>query len=114
MNQEKIGILTGGGDCSGLNSAIKSITQVASIHKFKVIGIRDGWKGLSCCDAIYKILNNKLVDQIDYFGGTILGTSRTNPYVVTDGIKNLLINWKKLKLINESNIIYVFMINQLY
>lgn len=98
MQQKNIGILTGGGDCSGLNPAIKNITQIALDKGFKVIGIKDGWKGLSYSSAMYQTLNDKLTDRIDQLGGTILGTSRTNPYHIKYGVENLLNNWKQLNL----------------
>ncbi|HOC58766.1 MAG TPA: ATP-dependent 6-phosphofructokinase [Smithellaceae bacterium] len=92
----KIAILTGGGDCPGLNGAIKWVTKTAldprleerrSI-KFDVLGIKDGWKGLVEVDpqnqdslAHHTLrLDEELVRTWDRFGGTNLGTSRTNPF----------------------------------
>src|SRR5688572_15993274 len=80
----RIGILTGGGDCPGLNAVIRAVVQRAvKSHDWEVCGIRHGWRGL-------------LVDEIDSLdlskvsgilprGGTILGTSRTNPFQEKDG-----------------------------
>jgi len=95
----KIGLLTGGGDCPGLNSAIKAVVNRASIEKIKVIGIKDGWRGLvsSNLELCYEI-NNDIVSQIDRFGGTILGTSRTNPFYIKNGIQRLRNNLKSLNL----------------
>ena len=43
---EKIGVVTGGGDCPGINAVIRGIVKTALQNKYKVIGLRDGWKGL--------------------------------------------------------------------
>ncbi len=77
---EKIGILTAGGDCPGLNVVIRGVTKIA-IHKhnMQVIGFKDGYEGLIKDDFI--ALNNKDVSGILTLGGTILGTSNTaDPY----------------------------------
>jgi 6-phosphofructokinase len=91
----KIGVLTGGGDCAGLNSAIKWVVKAAfdervqkeSRCKYEVIGICDGWEGLilplsRSYDESQCIipLDEKTVRTWDRFGGTHLGSSRTNPY----------------------------------
>jgi 6-phosphofructokinase 1 len=74
----KIGVLTGGGDCPGLNPAIRGIYLRAQDFFDEVIGIADGWKGLMNKDV--RPLTFSDVDEIMRAGGTILGTSRTNPY----------------------------------
>ncbi|MEN6360922.1 MAG: 6-phosphofructokinase [Smithella sp.] len=92
----KIAVLTGGGDCPGLNGAIKWVTKTAlDPHleakrsvKFDVIGIKDGWKGLVEVDpdspaslARHTLkLDEEIVRTWDRYGGTNLGTSRTNPF----------------------------------
>lgn len=73
----KIGILTGGGDCPGLNPAIRGAYLRACDFNDSVIGILDGWKGLLDKETIP--LSLKDVDEITSRGGTILGTSRVNP-----------------------------------
>src|SRR2546421_6140845 len=74
----KVGILTGGGDCPGLNPAIRGFVMQALDYGFEVWGIRDGWKGL-VEDIIEKEpLTVKRVEEIISWGGTILGSSRTN------------------------------------
>lgn len=73
----KIGILTGGGDCPGLNPAIRGAYLRASDFNDEVIGILDGWRGLLDKEIIP--LSIKDVDEITSRGGTILGTSRVNP-----------------------------------
>lgn len=73
----KIGILTGGGDCPGLNPAIRGAYLRACDFNDEVMGILDGWRGL--LDKEITTLSIKDVDEITSVGGTILGTSRVNP-----------------------------------
>lgn len=79
-----VGILTGGGDCPGLNAVIRGVVCRAEEHGIDVVGIRDGWAGLMS-DKIMA-LDRELVDGILPRGGTILGTSRMDPYVHGDGL----------------------------
>jgi 6-phosphofructokinase 1 len=83
--KQNIGILTGGGDCPGLNPAIKAATKKALESGFNVIGIREGWQGLMDKSLAPLDLNLDNVRHIDRAGGTILGTSRTNPFKVNNG-----------------------------
>ncbi len=95
MEKRRIGILTGGGDCAGLNSAIKWVVKTALDERlqrtrkiqYEVIGIRDGWKGLVEPEGGADFpgtritpLTEEMVRTWDRYGGTNLGTSRTNPY----------------------------------
>ena len=95
MDKKRIGVLTGGGDCAGLNPAIKWVVKTAvddrlqQIRKvrYEVLGIRDGWKGLVHPDGDEDVpgprispLTEEMVRTWDRYGGTNLGTSRTNPY----------------------------------
>jgi len=75
---ERVGILTGGGDCPGLNPVIRAVVRCASLQEWQVMGFRNGWKGL--VDDDYIILDLQSVSGILPKGGTILGTSRTNPF----------------------------------
>lgn len=79
-----VGILTGGGDCPGLNAVIRGVVCRAEEHGFGVVGIRDGWAGLMT-DKVMP-LDREVVDGILPRGGTILGTSRMDPYVHGDGL----------------------------
>ncbi len=92
----KIGILTGGGDCPGLNPVIRSVVKKAYNEKNAVLGIRYGWKGLMEKDIVP--LNIKSVSGILHKGGTILGTSRTNPYKTDKGHEVVKDNFKELEL----------------
>ena len=70
---KKIAIMTAGGDCAGLNSAIKSIVMTAEIQGIEVLGIMDGYIGF--VEGIYTPLNSENVRSIETKGGTILGSS---------------------------------------
>ena len=82
-----IGILTGGGDVPGLNPAIRAVTIRAIREGFKVIGLRNGWKGLISMtrdrrdaeEEYYQVLTEEIVNKIGRTGGTFLHTSRTRP-----------------------------------
>ncbi len=77
--ETRIGILTAGGDCPGLNAAIRGVGKSAIIeYGMRVFGFRDGFSGLINCD--YKELNEKSLSGILTLGGTILGTSREKPF----------------------------------
>lgn len=92
----QIGVLTGGGDCGGLNAAIRAIVVRAARAGHTVIGINDGWKGM--IDASGTVLTEKDVEGIVGFGGTILGSSRTNPEKVPDGVERVRRNFEHFKL----------------
>jgi len=80
----RIGILTGGGDCPGLNAAIRAVVLSAQIdHDDEVVGYLDGWKGVLEDD--FTALPADRCRDILALGGTILGTSRTNPFTIDGG-----------------------------
>ena len=93
---QKIGILTGGGDCPGLNPVIRAVVRKAMNDGFEVIGIKNGWKGLIENDTT--TLNLDSISGILPKGGTILGTSRTNPYKKEGGPEKVKANFKALGL----------------
>src|SRR3712207_3939921 len=75
----RIGILTGGGDCPGLNAVIRGIVRKGiNVHGHELIGYRNGWAGVLNDDAVR--LTHENTSGILHRGGTILGTSRTNPF----------------------------------
>ncbi len=92
----KIGILTGGGDCPGLNPVIRAVVRKSVNEGYQVIGIKNGWKGLIELDAAPLDLNS--VSGILPKGGTILGTSRTNPYKKEGAVEKVKANIKKLEI----------------
>ncbi len=79
----RIGILTGGGDCPGLNAVIRAVVRKATAAGAEVVGFRDGWRGVLEDDTV--TLDVAAVRGLLPRGGTVLGTSRTNPYAVEDG-----------------------------
>jgi ATP-dependent phosphofructokinase / diphosphate-dependent phosphofructokinase len=84
----RIGMLTGGGDAPGLNAVIRAVVRKASdVYGDAMIGFRNGWKG--AIDAEVETLTADSVKGILPRGGTILGTSRTNPFKVTDGVQKI-------------------------
>ena len=95
MKKSRVGVLTGGGDCAGLNPALKWVVKTAMDERlewergirYEVYGIRDGWKGLANIDPAtlesggsIVPLNPDIVRTWDRYGGTMLGTSRFTPY----------------------------------
>src|SRR5437870_3817298 len=87
----RIGIMTGGGDCPGLNAAIRAIARRAAADSVDVLGIRSGWLGLVENDCVE--LTRSAVAGILPRGGTILGTSRFNPVKDPESIVRLKENW---------------------
>jgi ATP-dependent phosphofructokinase / diphosphate-dependent phosphofructokinase len=74
----RVGVLTGGGDCPGLNAVIRAVVRTGvAEHEFEFIGFRDGWRGPLEGDTM--VLDVDAVRGILPRGGTILGSSRTNP-----------------------------------
>ena len=92
----RIGILTGGGDCPGLNQVIRAVVSKALLEGYEIVGIKNGWKGLIENDTMP--LNISTVSGILPKGGTILGTSRTNPYKKEGDLGKLKDNFKKIGL----------------
>lgn len=92
----KIGILTGGGDCPGLNSVIRALVRKATVNGHQVLGIRYGWKGL--LEKIVLPLTPSSVSGILPRGGTMLGTSRTNPYKKEGGSEIAKKHFQELEL----------------
>lgn len=81
--QMRIGVLTGGGDCPGLNHAIRGLVLRAGQLGHEVVGFHDGWKGVLEGDTVP--LSRADVDGVHDVGGTMLGTSRTNVFKIEDG-----------------------------
>lgn len=92
----KLGILTGGGDCPGLNPVIRASVKTAIKEGHQILGIKNGWKGLVEADTV--TLDAAAVSGIIHRGGTILGTSRTNPYKEPAALEKLKLNFKKIGL----------------
>ncbi len=88
----KIGILTGGGDCPGLNAVIRAVTRRSVDRGHEMIAVREGWKGL--VEGILVPLGTREISGILPRGGTIIGTSRTNPYKLDGGVVKVLENFQ--------------------
>jgi ATP-dependent phosphofructokinase / diphosphate-dependent phosphofructokinase len=86
----RVGILTGGGDCPGLNAVIRAVTRRSLAAGNDVVGVREGWRGL--VDGIFEPLGPREISGILPRGGTIVGTSRTNPYKLDGGVEKVLQN----------------------
>ncbi len=80
----RIGVLTGGGDCPGLNAVIRAVARRSWSKGHEVIGVRDGWRGM--IEQTFQPLGRSEISGILPRGGTIVGTTRTNPYKVEGGV----------------------------
>lgn len=82
MSKKRIGILTSGGDCAGLNAVIRAVVFAAAVKGWEVIGLKDGTAGLLTRPMRYKVLTREMFDTtIMRLGGTILGTTnKGNPF----------------------------------
>ncbi|MEU8380052.1 6-phosphofructokinase [Streptosporangium sp. NPDC048865] len=90
----RIGVLTGGGDCPGLNAVIRAVVRKgAGVHGHEFVGFRDGWRGPLEGDTMP--LDIEAVRGILPRGGTILGSSRTNPIKIEGGVEKIKENLAK-------------------
>jgi 6-phosphofructokinase 1 len=92
----KVGILTGGGDCPGLNPAIRGAVTRGLDFGFEMIGLEEGWRGLM--ERLTIPLKQEDVDEIIYKGGTMLGSSRTNPFKSEADAQTAMESYKQLGL----------------
>ena len=90
----KIGVLTGGGDCPGLNPAIRAVVRRADQLGWEVIGFLNGWAGL-LGEGNARPLTPKDVSTILTIGGTMLGTSRTNPMRNPEHMDQVVANFSR-------------------
>src|SRR5246127_2901479 len=86
-----VGILTGGGDCPGLNAVIRAVVRRVDTAGWDCVAAREGWRGL--VEGIFEDLGPHEVSGILPRGGTIIGTSRTNPYKLDQGVERVLQNF---------------------
>ena len=93
----RIGLLTGGGDCPGLNAVIRAVVRKGiNAHGHEFLGFRYGWAGVLAGDSAPLTYEN--TRGILHRGGTILGTSRTNPYKSEDGVRRVLDTLKRERI----------------
>jgi ATP-dependent phosphofructokinase / diphosphate-dependent phosphofructokinase len=91
----RVGVLTGGGDCPGLNAVIRAVVRKGvGIYGYEMVGFRDGWKGP--LENLTQPLGIPEVRGILPRGGTILGSSRTNPFKVDGGVDRIRKNLHEL------------------
>ena len=89
----KVGILTGGGDCPGLNAVIRAAGRRVMTRGGEVIGVLEGWKGL--VEGLFEPLGPREISGLLPRGGTILRTTRTNPFKVDGGVERVLANFER-------------------
>lgn len=84
----RVGVLTGGGDCPGLNAVLRAVVRKGiGAHGHEILGFRGGWRGP--LDGSTMPLTFDSVEEVLARGGTILGSSRTDPYQVEDGLARI-------------------------
>src|SRR5881409_317588 len=89
----RVGILTGGGDCPGLNAVIRAAGRRVMTRGGEVVGVLEGWKGL--VEGLFEPLGPREISGLLPRGGTILGTTRTNPFKVDGGVEKVLANFQR-------------------
>ena len=92
----RIGILTGGGDCPGLNAVIRAVVRKGVREGDAILGIYHGWQGM--ITGQHEELTQRSVSGLIHLGGTILHTSRTNPFSEDGGSDKVVANFKRLGL----------------
>ena len=90
----RIGVLTGGGDCPGLNAVIRAVVRKGITYGHEFVGFRDGWRGP--LEGQARPLGLAEVRGILPRGGTILGSSRTNPFKIDGGVEKIKNNLAEL------------------
>src|SRR5436190_11869475 len=93
---KRVGVLTGGGDCPGLNAVIRAVARRSFARGYEVVGVAYGWRGL--VDGDLTTLTSREVTGILPRGGTIIGTSRTNPYKIEGGVARVVRNFAEAGL----------------
>ena len=90
----RVGVLTGGGDCPGLNAVIRAVVRKGvREHDFEFVGYRDGWRGP--LEGVTMELGIEQCRGILPRGGTILGSSRTNPFKIDNGVERIQENLER-------------------
>jgi ATP-dependent phosphofructokinase / diphosphate-dependent phosphofructokinase len=84
----RVGVLTGGGDCPGLNAVIRAVGRRVMDRGHDLVGVREGWKGL--VEGLVEPLGAREISGLLPRGGTIIGTTRTNPYKLDGGVERVL------------------------
>jgi ATP-dependent phosphofructokinase / diphosphate-dependent phosphofructokinase len=88
----RVGVLTGGGDCPGLNAVIRATGRRVIVRGGEVVGVLEGWKGL--VEGLFEPLGPREISGLLPRGGTIIGTTRTNPFKLDGGVDKVLSNFE--------------------
>jgi phosphofructokinase-like protein len=89
----KVGVLTGGGDCPGLNAVIRAVGRRTMLRDHEFVGVLEGWKGL--VEGLFEPLGPREISGLLPRGGTIIGTTRTNPYKLDGGVDRVVSNFER-------------------
>jgi phosphofructokinase-like protein len=89
----KVGVLTGGGDCPGLNAVIRAVGRRVMVRGHEFVGVLEGWKGL--VEGLFEPLGPREISGLLPRGGTIIGTTRTNPYKLDGGVDRVLATFER-------------------
>src|SRR5919202_4315860 len=92
----RVGVLTGGGDCPGLNAVIRAVGRRVMTRGGEVIGVREGWHGLVA--GLFEPLGPREISGLLPRGGTIIGTTRTNPFKLDGGVDKVLETFRNAEL----------------
>jgi 6-phosphofructokinase 1 len=90
----RVGMLTGGGDCPGLNAVIRAVCRRLWEDGHETVGVLNGWRGM--IDGNLKPLGFDEISGILHVGGTIIGTSRTNPHKLDGGVEGVQKTFEQL------------------
>ena len=92
----RVGVLTGGGDCPGLNAVIRAVGRRVIVRGHELVGVLEGWKGL--VEGLFEPLGPREISGLLPRGGTIIGTTRTNPLRIDDGVERVLEHFRSADL----------------
>jgi 6-phosphofructokinase 1 len=92
----RVGVLTGGGDCPGLNAVIRAVGRRVLLRGHELVGVLEGWKGL--VEGLFEPLGPREISGLLPRGGTIIGTTRTNPFRIDGAVERVLANFRTAEL----------------
>src|SRR5438270_748744 len=92
----RVGLLTGGGDCPGLNAVLRAVARRSFSRGHEVVGVLEGWRGL--VEGLFTPLGPREVSGLLPRGGTIIGTTRTNPFRLDGGVERVLEHFRSESL----------------
>src|SRR5947199_8698517 len=92
----RVGVPTGGGDCPGLNAVIRAVGRRVMDRGHELVGVHEGWKGL--VEGKFEPLGRREISGLLPRGGTIIGTTRTNPFKLDGGVERVLAHFRDAEL----------------